>query len=451
MTSLTFYGGAGEIGGNKFLLEDEGVKIYLDFGQGFDFGEDFFYEYLTPRKVNGLEVYFEFNLLPKITKLYNKQMLEFTDLKYQKPNIDAIFLSHSHADHVSHLPFVDEKIPVYLGHGTKRIMEIYEKLFPGFSKLGEHDYHLFKSGDKIKIKHLTIEPIHVEHSVPGAYGFIIRTSKGNVVYTGDLRIHGLQACMTEEFIKKCQKAKPKVLLIEGTRIDKDPEHDYTEKEVEEKAAEIIKQSKGTVFASFAMTNIGRFRSFYQAAKNNKRILVVDTRLAYVLDNLQDKLNLPDVMKDKNIKVYYRLSKSRKFEEKDYFPWERRYLPNRINYEEIKKHPKKYVMFLGFYKLMELIYLQPKDADFIYSQSEHFLEGEDNEDMRTVFENWMSHFKINFHKTHCSGHASREDLFEMIKQIKPEIVIPIHTFNPEKFKEAHTNIILVKKGKKIEIK
>ena len=38
MTTLTFYGGAGEIGGNKILLEDKDAKVYLDFGQSFDFG-----------------------------------------------------------------------------------------------------------------------------------------------------------------------------------------------------------------------------------------------------------------------------------------------------------------------------------------------------------------------------------------------------------------------------
>jgi hypothetical protein len=28
MTNLTFYGGVGEIGGNKILLEDDGKKIF---------------------------------------------------------------------------------------------------------------------------------------------------------------------------------------------------------------------------------------------------------------------------------------------------------------------------------------------------------------------------------------------------------------------------------------
>jgi mRNA degradation ribonuclease J1/J2 len=36
MTSLTFYGGVGEIGGNKILLRDENTSIFLDFGKNFE-------------------------------------------------------------------------------------------------------------------------------------------------------------------------------------------------------------------------------------------------------------------------------------------------------------------------------------------------------------------------------------------------------------------------------
>ena len=31
MTKLTFTGGAGEIGGNKILLEDRNARVYFDF------------------------------------------------------------------------------------------------------------------------------------------------------------------------------------------------------------------------------------------------------------------------------------------------------------------------------------------------------------------------------------------------------------------------------------
>jgi len=36
MTSLTFYGGVNEIGGNKILLEDKDTKVFLDLGKGFN-------------------------------------------------------------------------------------------------------------------------------------------------------------------------------------------------------------------------------------------------------------------------------------------------------------------------------------------------------------------------------------------------------------------------------
>jgi len=180
MTSLTFYGGAGEIGGNKILLEDKDTKIYLDFGEEFNFGEDYFYEYLKPRKANGLEIYFEFNLIPKLTNLYSKKMLNKTDIKYQKPDIDAVIISHSHSDHIGHIPFLDEDIPIYLGHGTHKLTQIYHKLYPSFFNIGEHtDIHHFSSGKPFTIKHLEITPIHVEHSTPGAYGVIIKGSRGN--------------------------------------------------------------------------------------------------------------------------------------------------------------------------------------------------------------------------------------------------------------------------------
>jgi ribonuclease J len=53
MSSLTFYGGVKEIGGNKILLEEEDTRIFLDFGMSFKRSNLFFSEFLQPRKCNG--------------------------------------------------------------------------------------------------------------------------------------------------------------------------------------------------------------------------------------------------------------------------------------------------------------------------------------------------------------------------------------------------------------
>ena len=451
MVNITFYGGAGQIGGNKFLLEDKGVKIYFDFGQSFTFGEDYFYEWLQPRSANGIEVYFEFGMLPRVTKLYSKDMLELTNLKYQKPDVDAVFISHSHSDHTGNLNFIDESIPVYMGHCTHKIVETYKKLYGSFVDIGNHDYHIFKSGDKIKIKHVEVQPIHVDHSVPGAYGFIIKTSKGNIVYTGDFRMHGARSDLTGDFIRKSAAAKPIAMLCEGTRVTSEVDHNFTEAEVETKVNEIVTNSKGLVFGHFSMTNVDRFMSFYRSAVKNKRIMVIDTKFAYILENLREHIPIiPDVRTDKNIKVYFRIAKSCKFNEKDYAVWEREYMKNMITYKEIAKTPAEYVMHMRFAALIEMVYIQPKKADFIYSSSEHFYEGEENEAERTIWQNWMNHFGITFHKAHCSGHASKEDLFNAVKKINPKKLIPIHTQAPEEYKHVHKNVIIVKGNDKIEM-
>ena len=125
--------------------------------------------------------------------------------------------------------------------------------------------------------------------------------------------------------------------------------------------------------------------------------------------------------------------------------------NKITPDEIKKNPMDYVMFTGFNKLMELVYLQHEKADYIYSSSEHFLEGDENKQKRTVLENWLNHFGIKYHHAHCSGHASKKDLIDIIKKIKPNILIPIHTQNPKEFEKIHSELLIPIKGETMKLK
>jgi ribonuclease J len=125
MVKLIFYGGVNEIGGNKILLEDKGTKIFLDFGQSFTFGSEFFTSWLQPRGLNGLGDYFEFGLLPKLSGLYSKEMLASTNLPYTDPEIDCVFLSHAHFDHITHIEFLDPIIPVCMGVGAKTFHGVY--------------------------------------------------------------------------------------------------------------------------------------------------------------------------------------------------------------------------------------------------------------------------------------------------------------------------------------
>lgn len=434
MVKLTFFGGVNEIGGNKILLEDGENRIFLDFGQSFTFGEDYFTSWLKSRAINGLGDFFELDLLPKIKGVYSREQLAFTDLPYIEPNIDAVFLSHAHVDHINHIQFIDSKIPVYLGVGTKLFLDAAEET-SSFSNYGEHNYRTFRTGDTIKIGNIMVEPIHVDHSIPAAYGFLIHTSEGSVVYTGDLRAHGPRKDMTEEFLEKAQNCDPVLMICEGTRmVEEDRRHNYSELQVRESSSKIVSSTNKIVFVTRYSRDMDRFRTFYNIAKTENRQIVISPKSAYLLNKLMDdkRLDLPDPLNDETILVYYKRKKSGEFNETDYYLWEREFMEKMVSHKFIHKRQSRLLMDLDFYQFAELIDIKPDSGShFIHSMSEPFSE-EDIEDQ--IMHNWLDHFRIKFHQLHASGHMNKDELLETIKRINPKKVFPIHTEDQQYFKK-----------------
>ena len=448
-TTLTFYGGVDEIGGNKVLLEDKGVRIFLDFGESFTFGIDYFIGWLTPRAVNGLGDYFEFNLLPKIKGIYGKEQLAFTDLPYTQPKVDAVLLSHAHIDHMGHILFLDEKIPLYCGYGGKIFIDSMETT--SNVEFGKHPYRTFRTGHKIRIEHLVIEPIHVDHSIPASYGFVIHTSKGVVVYTGDLRAHGPRKEMTGEFVEKAYEAEPVAMITEGTRmVETERRKNYSELQVKKLSNEVVSKTDKIVFVAHYGRDTDRFRTFYNVAKDNDRKLVISPKTAHLLSRLvhDERLVLPDPMKDENILIYYKRKKTGKFQKEDYYVWEREFMEKMVNHKFVHEHQDEIVMDLDFYQFAELIDIKPSPGSyFIHSMSEPYSE-EDIEE--TVMHNWLDHFKIKFHQLHASGHMNRRQLTNLINYIQPKRVFPIHTEKQELFRRVNKNVQLIEYGKKYRL-
>lgn len=447
MVRLSFYGGVNEIGGNKILLEDKDTRVFFDFGQSFKFGLDFFTGWLAPRAVNGLGDYFAFDMLPRISGLYSEEMLASTDLAYAEPGVDAVFLSHAHFDHVGHVQFLDSKIPLYVGVGTKLLMESMEET-SGFCKYGEHECHRFRTGDRVKVGSVEVEPVHVDHSVPAAYGFIVHTSCGAVVYTGDLRMHGPRADLTEEFLERARECEPVALICEGTRmVEKEKRKNYSEGQVKGLCDEVASSSAGKiVFAMRYSRDLDRFRSFYNVAKKSGRKIVVSPKTAYLLTKVLDDehLDLPDPLRDEDILVYFKRKKSGRFDEKDYFVWERGFLDKMVTHEYVHRNQGKLVMDLDFYQFAELIDIKPKaGSQFIHSMSEPFSE-EDIEDQ--VMHNWIEHFKLHFHQLHASGHLNKDQLVDLVKYVRPKRVFPVHTENQQLFKNYCSNVQTIEPDK-----
>ena len=219
--NLTFIGGVDEVGGNVVFLEDfvYDVKILIDFGIKI---KNYYDNYERGDHPTSIDELINLNLIPNeeefsIHNLYTNQFSniklrrksgeksEQESIDYLNPsNLDAILISHSHKDHFFGLSFVNRSIPIYTGVVTKKIIEAFYKsskptIDNNFAGL---NWKTFRTGEILDIKGMKIVPYHVDHSIPAAYGFIIYTSAGPIVYTGDFRMHGPLSKMTEEFLQE---------------------------------------------------------------------------------------------------------------------------------------------------------------------------------------------------------------------------------------------------------
>lgn len=123
---ITCYGGVGEIGGNKVMVEDGEARFFFDFGIPFGERARFFEEFLNPRAATGLLDVIEMGLLPPLEGAYRRD-LEPPGAFWQRiknsphlkspsqriDKVDGVLVSHAHVDHIGYISFLRPDMPVY--------------------------------------------------------------------------------------------------------------------------------------------------------------------------------------------------------------------------------------------------------------------------------------------------------------------------------------------------
>ncbi len=479
---LTFYGGIKEIGGTKILLEDKKTAIFLDFGKSYHESSKYFEEFLNPRVVHGLKDYLELGLLPEKQGIYRQDLINILHkenekkINYCEPKIDGIILSHGHLDHAGYISFLDPKIPVYTSKETMAVLnafyisrpkslenEILELSLrdvedPRQRKRRKRKFKVINNMRSFSIKDLEIIPISIDHSLPGAYMFLIKTSKGNILYSGDFRLSELKKSKKQKIYSLLKKTKIKVFLCEGTRV-KD-QSILTEQEVYKKALANVKKTKGLVVVDYSIGDIMRFKTLLKIAKETNRLMVLPYNYFNYLMVMEKNgiLRKNGIRKSDFEKIMLYAKRKITFKK-----WERDLLKNfkTCNSDDIKKNQKGFMLVLNFFQVQELIDIKP-DKDSYYLRAITEPHSEEMEISEERFINWIKHFKMQglkkdkdnskrevFERAHISGHISGKELAEFIKNIQPEILIPVHAEFPEEFKKMHKKVMIVKKGESLE--
>jgi ribonuclease J len=440
-TGITIYGGVDEIGGNKILIDDKGTRVMLDFGMSYSDRRKFFFDpMLSPGDERDL---LEFGILPNIKGIY-----EFEE---SKPSIDAVFLSHAHGDHWGYISFLKRNIPVYCGETCAQILGAVSatKIRHFESDIRGIQFQTFRTGSTIRVGGVDVTPCHVDHSIPGAYGFVVKTSAGTIAYSADFRLHGTKPKLTEDFVTLAAKSEPEIMLAEGTNILGGEVS--SEPEVKSKLGSIVKNTKSIVLANFSNVDVDRIRTFYQVAKENDRLLAISMKQAFILNALStdQALDLPKVFNSDESIVVFRRAKKR------YYDWEQSVISNAktIDSQELRNEQSKFIVAFSMPDFKELVDIRPNPGSvFVLSMSEPF-----NEEQEFEFErlrNWLDHFGLPMYHIHCSGHIMPSELKRSIQTVRPRQLIPIHTENPGLYAKYVSDIVEVvsaSKGRRYELR
>jgi ribonuclease J len=264
-------------------------------------------------------------------------------------------------------------------------------------------------------------------------------------------MHGTHAKMTDDFVKAARESKPIALITEGTRIDIEESNESEQKVFNESKKKISKNNRLSII-DFNFKDVDRFSTFYKIAKNLDKKLVISFKHSCFLEKYykDKKLKIPNI-NDEQILILKPKRLTGTYIDEDYTD---NYIKKRLNYpnittsEELKKNPSKYMVVLNFWYFNMFVDLKPKGGVYIHSLSEPF-----NEEMEITYKrmiNWINFFDLNFFQSHCSGHIFGRHLKEIINEINPKILFPIHTEKPGKFRKLSMKSIMVKYGKSYKI-
>lgn len=245
-------GGVGEVGKNSTIFEYDDQMLMVDAGVKFPEAELLGVDLVIPN--------FEY-------------VTEAAD------DLRAIIITHGHEDHIGALPFLimqmerAEPVPIY---GTKMTLGLIGTKLKEHRVLDKVKMIEFEPGDILDLDPFTVEPVFVNHSVPGSVGFAIKTPAGTVFHTGDYKFdkNPVDGRGTDEdALRRLGDEGMLALFSDCVRVE-NPGWTGSESMVSENLEKLIGEAHGRVIVTTFASNLARLRQVVHIAhKLGRRVAV----------------------------------------------------------------------------------------------------------------------------------------------------------------------------------
>lgn len=377
--------GQNQIGGNIIEISTETTRILLDIGLELDGGEQ---------------------ALPDIEGLFDTA------------GFDAVFISHYHGDHLGLAYYIDHQIPLYIGEASYRVVKAADE-YKGVETINPSGY--LHHQEPVVVGDITVTPFLCDHSAFDSYMLFCEADGESVLYTGDFRSNGRKSF---DALLSVLPKNVDTLLCEGTTLSRENHTAVTEKELEERATNLFRNTKGPVFVLQSSMNIDRIVTMYRAAKKSSRIFLEEVYMAAVATAAGNSIPNPSFSD-----VYAFITSPSKHEMLSKYT-------RKAGKSFIAKRP--FVMcirnsMLRYLKsLAEMLSFE--DGILVYSFWNGYRE---TESMKTFLAE-CEQLGLRIVTLHTSGHADESTIKRLIETVNPKVLMPVHTENAQRFKEIAPN-------------
>lgn len=391
MARLRFYGGIGVIGSTKVAVEQDGWRVLLDMGTDIPGMEGLVRSPLVVPPGAELRTRLSLGEAPAYARVFRPEAVEGTGVEGGADGRTTLFLTHAHIDHVGLLGWVDPALPIYAAAETVRLLDALEAAGQGLEG-GPASVRPLPEGEAIGVGPMLVERVPVDHDIPGASGYLVRTDDGVVAYPGDLRLHGRHPEFSERFAERARGAA--ALILEGTSLSGDPRVTVRpEATVDAAFGDVLAGTPGLVLLSVYPRDLERLRSFVAVASAaGRRVLWPPATASFLRAwGLEDVGELDD-----------------------------------DTVRAVGDEPSRFVVQLAVNQLEPLLRLPLAGAVFVHANGEPlgpFQAGWE------LLQQWLARLHVPFLSIGSSGHATPHDLHRVAEIVSPKVLYPVHTTDP----------------------
>ncbi|MFH1399236.1 MAG: RNase J family beta-CASP ribonuclease [Candidatus Woesearchaeota archaeon] len=335
--------------------------------------------------------------------------------------VKVIVPTHAHLDHVGAIPYMSNRYdaPIVC---TPYTAEVIKAIIKDDKFKLNNSIKVMNANSTYKISdNLTLEFINVTHSTPQTVMAALHTPEGIVLYANDFKFDNFPTLGKKPNFKRLSELGEKgikLLIVDGTRATREgktPSESVAKEMLRDVLIATESKGKIVVVTTFS-SHLARLKTIVEfGRKMNREVIFMGRSLAKYVE-AGEAIGIVNFSDEVEILKYSRQVRKKL---------------KQINRDRREKyllvmtgHQGEPGAVLSRILHHELAFDFEPDDHVVFSCS--VIPNPTNIANRQLLENKLKKAKVRIFKDiHTSGHASKEDLRDLINMVKPEHIIPAH--------------------------